>query len=429
MLCRHRPCCARLLHDWARGLNHGILGLTVRNFRTLTDTKLPLGPLTVMVGPNAAGKSNVLHALEFLGDVARHGIESALNGLGGFDVLAFRGGGRPLSRLSVGIEGIWSDFASVEEPDRYELSVSHPRLPETSRARSTTYRRERFIQHPERGVETSVELTSSSLTVLSQLEADRAHSPLTVGRLDSALHHATPRPQKGPSAAAMSEVTQHLKEIRVFDPNVRAAREPAAISDAGRHLNDDASNLADFLKTLRDFRDKDKDGHRAIWKALLDDVRTVVPQIRDIHLVDTPGRTGYLSVELEENSLRGRTRLQDASFGTVRLLCLLALFHDPNPPLLTCIEEIDHGIHPHALELLAGRLREASRRAQFLVTTHSPAFVNELDPEEFIVCERGQDGASVIPALTTDEVRERIEASEGMPLGELWFANTLGGGL
>ncbi|GAA4946946.1 hypothetical protein GCM10023238_11610 [Streptomyces heliomycini] len=59
-------------------MNHRILGLTVRNFRTLTDTKLPLGPLTVMVGPNAAGKSNVLHALEFLGDVTRNGIELAL---------------------------------------------------------------------------------------------------------------------------------------------------------------------------------------------------------------------------------------------------------------------------------------------------------------------------------------------------------------
>lgn len=72
-------------------MNHRILGLTVRNFRTLTDTKLPLGPLKVMVGPNAAGKSNVLHALEFLGDVARQGIEPALEDRGGFDVLAYRG--------------------------------------------------------------------------------------------------------------------------------------------------------------------------------------------------------------------------------------------------------------------------------------------------------------------------------------------------
>ncbi|KPH98283.1 hypothetical protein OV450_0923 [Actinobacteria bacterium OV450] len=410
-------------------MNHRILGLTVRNFRTLTDTKLPLGPLTVMVGPNAAGKSNVLHALEFLGDVAQQGIQRALHDLGGFDVLAFRGSSRSVSRISVGIEGIWSDFASPEEPDRYELSISHPRLPDTSRKRYTTYRRERFTQHPENGIESSIELTSSSLTVTSPLEADRAPTPLTVGRMDSALHDVVPLPDKSPSVASVRDMKRHLQAIRVFDPNVRAAREPAAITKAGRHLRDDASNLADFLKTLYEVRDEQRDGRRAIWEALLEDVRTVVPQISDIHLVDTPGKAGYLSVELEENSLRGRTRLQDASFGTVRLLCLLALFHDPNPPLLTCIEEIDHGIHPHALELLAQRLREASRRAQFLVTTHSPAFVNELEPDEFVVCERGQDGASVIPALSTDEVRERIEASEGMPLGELWFANTLGGGL
>ncbi|MFE3789982.1 AAA family ATPase [Streptomyces goshikiensis] len=410
-------------------MNHRILGLTVRNFRTLTDTKLPLGPLTVMVGPNAAGKSNVLHSLKFLGDVARLGIESALAKRGGFDVLAFRGGPKPVARITIGIEGIWSAYASVESPDRYELRVLQRRLPEPRERKRVLIRQEWFIQHPGEDTVTSVALMSDQLTMSSRLDGDRVDGPLNVQRLASGLHQNMPLPRNSPSAQAMEEVSRHLEQIRVFDPNVRAAREPSPISVDGRHLEDDASNLADFLKTLRDVRDKEKDGRRGIWDALLKDVRTVVPQIQDIHLVDVPGKAGYISVELEETSLRGRTRLQDASFGTVRLLCLLALFHDPNPPLLTCIEEIDHGIHPHALELLAGRLREASRRAQFLVTTHSPAFVDELEPEEFVVCERDEDGASIIPALTTDEVRERIEASEGMPIGELWFANTLGGGL
>ncbi|MFE1873711.1 AAA family ATPase [Streptomyces sp. NPDC059496] len=410
-------------------MNHRILGLTVRNFRTLTETKLPLGPLTVMVGPNAAGKSNVLHALEFLGDVARHGIEPALDERGGFDVLAFRGGPKPVARIAIGIEGIWSAYASAESPDRYELRVLQRRLPEPRERKRVLFRQEWFIQHPWEGPPTSVALMSDQLTVNSRLEGDRADDPIDIERMASGLHQHMPLPRNSPSAHSMGEISRHLEQIRVFDPDVRAAREPSPISDDGRHLENDASNLADFLKTLRDVRDKEKDGRRGIWEALLDDVRTVIPQIQDIHLVDVPGKAGYISVELEETSLRGRTRLQDASFGTVRLLCLLAIFHDPNPPLLTCIEEIDHGIHPHALELLAGRLREASRRAQFLVTTHSPAFVDELKPEEFVVCERGPDGASIIPALTTDEVRERIEASEGMPIGELWFANTLGGGL
>ncbi|MEU6367483.1 AAA family ATPase [Streptomyces sp. NPDC046931] len=401
-------------------MNHRILGLTVRNFRTLTDTKLPLGPLTVMVGPNAAGKSNVLQALGFLGDVSHGGIEKALEKHGGFDVLAFRGGRKPVSRITVGVEGIWSEFASEESPDRYELSVSRPRLPEGAKARHATYRRERFAQHPVDGVETSVELTSGSLTVSSPLV--RPSKREAVGRMASALHedHALPFAETAPERRAVREIGRHLYEIRVFDPDVRAARKPAPVTERGRYLESDASNLADFLLSLREDRDA--------WTYLLEDVRTVVPQIRDIHLELIPG-SPLVQVELEEEGLRGRTRLNEASWGTVRILCMLAIFHDPAPPLLTCIEEIDHGIHPHALSLLAGRLREASVRGQFLVTTHSPALVNELEAEELVVCERLPSGASRIPARRPEDTQRVIEKSEYEPMGDLWFAGALGGGL
>ena len=38
----------------------------IKNFLSLRDVKLPLKPLTVLVGPNASGKSNILRALVFL---------------------------------------------------------------------------------------------------------------------------------------------------------------------------------------------------------------------------------------------------------------------------------------------------------------------------------------------------------------------------
>src|SRR5690606_8844873 len=127
--------------------------------------------------------------------------------------------------------------------------------------------------------------------------------------------------------------------------------------------------------------------------------------------------------------LRRPTQLADASYGTIRLLGLLALLYDPDPPALTCVEEIDHGLHPQALELLVHRLREASERTQFLIATHSPALADRLKPEELIVCERRDDGSSVIPAVSQDKVQEIIERSEGLPLGELWFSGALGGDL
>ncbi|MGW6557126.1 AAA family ATPase [Streptomyces hydrogenans] len=415
-----RPAAPRL----GTRLNHRILGLTVRNFRTLTDVKLPLGPLTVMVGPNAAGKSNVLHALNFLGDVSREGIEPALNTQGGFDVLAFRGGPRPVSRISVGIKGVWSDFASEDEPDRYELSIDRRRLPEGSRQSHTMYRRERFTQHPLEGVETTVGLTNDALTVDSPLEADHPCGTAKIGRLSSALQgdRALPLHRDSPSARAIGNVRHHLARIRVFDPDVRLARKPWGISESGGHLRSDAANLADFLRGLKEDGDA--------WELLVEDVRKVVPQIRNIHLVDPPGLVSHrTAVELEENGLRGRTRLAEASWGTVRILCMLAIFHDPNPPLLTCIEEIDHGIHPHALSLMSERLREASERSQYLVTTHSPVFVSELEPEEFVPCERGPNGASVIPARRLKDLREVIEESEYEPMGNLWYSGSLGGAL
>nr|WP_316742242.1 hypothetical protein [Streptomyces sp. MK7] len=81
------------------------------------------------------------------------------------------------------------------------------------------------------------------------------------------------------------------------------------------------------------------------------------------------------------------------------------------------------------MELVVQRLREAAERTQFIVATHSPALVNRLYPEEFVVCDRDETGASIIPALTVDEVKDIAEESGEQPLGELWFSGVLGGDL
>ncbi|WP_245651959.1 AAA family ATPase [Streptosporangium amethystogenes] len=83
-------------------------------------------------------------------------------------------------------------------------------------------------------------------------------------------------------------------------------------------------------------------------------------------------------------------------------------------------------MHPQALEIFVERVREASDRTQFIIATHSPALADRLKPEELIVCERAEDGSSMIPAVSTAQVEKIVRASEGMPLGELWFSGALG---
>ena len=105
---------------------------------------------------------------------------------------------------------------------------------------------------------------------------------------------------------------------------------------------------------------------------------------------------------------------------------MLALLYDPNPPVFTCIEEIDHGLHPQALELVVQRLREAAERTQLIVATHSSALVNRLRPKEFVVCDRDDDGASIIWKVPAEllgkdtgrirDVKEELKRGLGLPV-------------
>jgi predicted ATPase len=49
-----------------------------KNFRSIENLELELAPLTVLVGPNASGKSNIVDVLRFVSDALRNGLEAAL---------------------------------------------------------------------------------------------------------------------------------------------------------------------------------------------------------------------------------------------------------------------------------------------------------------------------------------------------------------
>jgi predicted ATPase len=103
------------------------------------------------------------------------------------------------------------------------------------------------------------------------------------------------------------------------------------------------------------------------------------------------------------------------------------MLRDPNPPRLTCLEEVDHGLHPHALDVLVERLREASERSQIIVATHSPALVNRIAAEELVVFEKNLDsGVTEVPKLDPKTIKKMEEESD-LRIGELWYSGLLGG--
>jgi len=379
--------------------------IQARNFRSLAGVDLRLGPLNVLIGPNGSGKTNVLNVLRFLATTVRFDLSAALQEWNGFDHIQ-RQSAKP-GAVELVIEGLVTANSSETAPDRYRLRLA--------RHGQSISRQEEFTFKRKDGRGRRITVSGDRVTIYEDEQETFSRSLASSQTTGLAT---LPKLSDSEGGLGIRSFTEFLSRILVFEPDVSAARQPAR--EYGATIAQDASNLADALNRIRT-RDPDS------WELLTQELARCLPGLRSVQLVPVGGASKAVSVQLRERGVAAPIDLADASYGTVRLLALLAALHEPAPPPFMAIEEIDHGLHPYAMDVLLDRLRAASRRTQILAATHSPTLVNRLRPEEIIVCDRDPEtGASVIPAASADEIARAVQASDWGP-GELWFSGVIRG--
>lgn len=397
--------------------------VAAKNFLSLKDVDIALGDLTVLVGPNGSGKTNFLNIFRFVGDVARSDLMPAIEAFGGFSNLAFREATKKLihSSIEIRLEGKMTTYSSEKALDEYILRFWRRRSTQEDDDYAL-FRRESVILKRTAGRGRRITISGSSVEFANLSNTThattRTPSRLKVQKTSSGLAILR-RLGKAYAAPQIEEIAQIFEGLRLFEVNVGAARRPT-VALGSDQLEADASNIAAFLVFL-------KEEHPERFELIREDIGVVLPTFRDFRFRKIGGADEGVRVDIIEAPLVGATPLARASFGTIRSIALFAMLHDPNPPKLTCLEEVDHGLHPHALDRLVERLREASKQTQIVVATHSPALVNRLRPEELIVFQRDPEtGATVQPDISAEEMRA-MEEKSGYRLGELWFSGAIGG--
>lgn len=398
-----------------------ILNISAENFLSLQKVTLDLCPLNVLVGPNGAGKTNILKILEFLGDVARLDLIPAIDQIGSFDDLLFRGRGSKSKQVTIKFKGIISENASNKAPDEYKLTFwERPYKFTPTETRRLVVRSEEIVIKRMPGRGRRITLQGSSVKVEPFGTSSKKESRLTVQR--SATGLATLRRLGNDyEANGVESLAQIFEQLRLFEIDVDKVRRPSSlISDSA--LRPDASNLASYLFYLsRDFPNS--------FDTICDDIRYVLPSFLEFKFVHIGGADDGIRLDLVERHLNGSTPLARASFGTIRAIALFAMLNDPHPPKLTCLEEIDHGLHPHALDRLIDRLREASAKTQIILATHSPALVNRLQAHELIIVECDDETGATRAFRPSSDLVSSLKSETDYELGELWFSGALGGGL
>ena len=303
--------------------------LILENWKSFRYAELPLDPLTVLIGTNARGKSNVVEALEFLQRIANgQNIETALAGnktlpslRGGVELAAKKGENEFSLKLLVGDE---------EEETDYLYVIKIQTLP-------------------------SFKLCEEYLEIIDMKNNDI----LKIKLMD--FYHI-----------------DNLSNLLVLNPIPSKMRDYSRLSE---NLESDGSNIAGVLAALTN--DKKAEIENTLSEYLKD-----LPE-GDIKKVwaEKVGRLGTdAMLYCQEEWKPGEIIEIDArsiSDGTLRFLAILtALLTRPEGSQIV-IEEIDNGLHPSHAALLVKILKEigSKRNIDILLTTHNPALLDAFSPE------------------------------------------------
>lgn len=191
---------------------------------------------------------------------------------------------------------------------------------------------------------------------------------------------------------------------------------PVPLND-NRFLRSDASNLAPFLRVLNQ-----TDATR--YARIRETIQIAAPFFDDFILEPMPENSNLMRLEWRQRESDYPFLAHHLSDGTLRFMALAVLLLQPTPPPVTIIDEPELGLHPVAIELLAGLLREAADHTQLLVSTQSPALINHFEPHEVIVVDR-IDGASRFNRLESGPLQEWLE---DYALGDLVQKNVIEAG-
>ncbi len=176
----------------------------------------------------------------------------------------------------------------------------------------------------------------------------------------------------------------------------------------------DAANISAFLMRLQNEK-------REYYDRIVKTIRLVAPFFGDFVLKEVAqGQTQLLWKERYGDQVFYPHQLSD---GSLRFICLTTLLLQPSPPSTIIIDEPELGLHPYAIEVLAGLLREASTRCQVIISTQSRPLVDEFKAEDLIVVDR-KEGETTFGRLTSQELDSWLN---DYSLGELWGKNVFGG--
>lgn len=378
--------------------------LKVQNFRALRHVELKnITPLTVLLGPNGSGKSTLFDVFNFLSECFQGGLRQAWDRRGRARELKTRGSDGP-----VVIE------IKYRERSNTPLITYHLSIDETAKGpvvaeewlawkRGSHGQPFRFLNY-KHGV--------GSVISGEQPDADDQRQEVPLRGPDLIAVNTLGQIAQHPRVAALRDFITDWYVSYLSVDNTRTQPE----SGPQERLSKTGDNLANVIQFLKETHPDQLDRIMAV-------LRNRIPRLERIDA--TPMPDGRLLLQIKDAPFEQPVLSKFTSDGTMKMLAYLTVLYDPTPPQFIGIEEPENFLHPRLLPELGEECRLASERAQLLVTTHSPFFLNSCLPREVRILYRDEQGfTQATTAADIQGIKEFV--SHGASLGHLWMEGQFG---
>ena len=339
-------------------------------------------PINVLIGPNGAGKSNFISFFKFLSWM--------LNSDGKLQYY--------VSYLG-GANDILHDGADVTKSIDAEISIS-------TTAGINDYKFSLGFAKPDKLIFKEEKYRFSS----HEMQGEHPGSSCGVGHEEAKL------PEINNTTA--TTILTLLRKLIVYQFHNTSDTAPMRLKwseSDGRWLKQNGENLGSFLFRLQN-------AEKPFYTRIIKYIRLVLPFFDDFELYEEFGQILLRWKEKGTNKVFNAGQASDGMLRTIALISLLA----QNPkdlPAVLFLDEPELGLHPSAIDAVAGLIKAASTHCQVFIATQSISLVNNFELEDLVVIDRKQR-SSEYHRPNSENLKAYLEE---FSTGQIWEKNIIGG--
>ncbi|WP_413559267.1 AAA family ATPase [Bdellovibrio sp. HCB209] len=420
--------------------------LSIKKFRSIESDTIIFGtPVTILIGANGTGKTNLLLALRFICECVKHSPRRAVQMLDGLDgVFTIRENRSKDCSFLLGFEFDNVEVSKGQSFEKWEAEYGFDLCFDSSEG-SLYVKKEvfrifksgqiKYEIYSRSGTPKSALTTQKDAILLDESIANKFFNnpeELLLPKIVRSGFAILRTSSSGVLAPIAMQIAQRCVDVMRgvtgynFDPY--ALRKPSDIL-AGDSLSYDGKGFASFLNNTINVKKRMRsvDSRRLYGEDFLKKLSLIfsdaLPFLSEFGVdEDMENTIVNLSFrESQQNASDRKFRSIHLSDGSLKFLAAVSMVIHGGYSILF-IEELENYLNPRTITRLLELMKDLAEthRKTFIISTHSETILNYSIPEQLLISMRGGSGATTYRRLKSPNVvREALERG-GFGLGYFW---------